>query len=53
MSPVWGALVVYPWGRLDYIRNSKTIEFLIQSVSVMFWKLVQKQFKSVSVIAGV
>ena len=42
---------IYPWGRLDYIRNSKTIKGV--SVSVMFWKLIWKQFKSVSVISGV
>ena len=42
---------IYPWGRLDYIRNSKTIKSV--SVSVTFWKLIRKQFKSVSVISGV
>ena len=28
----------YPWGRLDYIRNSKTNKSV--SVSVIFWKLI-------------
>ena len=41
----------YPWGRLDYIRNLKTIKSV--SVSVTFWKLIRKQFKSVSVTSGV
>ena len=40
-----------PWGRLDYICNSKTNKSV--SVSVIFWKLIWKQFKSVSVISGV
>ena len=36
-----------PWGRLDYICNSKTSK----SVSVIWGKLIRKQFKSVSVIS--
>ena len=39
----------YPWGRLDYICNSKTNK----SVSVILGKLICKQFESVSVISGV
>ena len=30
--------ILYPWGRLDYIRNSKTNKSV--SVSVIFWKLI-------------
>ena len=41
--------ILIPWARPDYIRYSKTIE----SVSVILWKLIQKQFESVSVISGV
>ena len=33
------------------IRNSKTMKSV--SVGVILWKLIQKQFKSVSVISGV
>ena len=39
----------YPWGHLDYICNFKTNKSV--SVSVIFWKLIWKQFKSVSVIS--
>ena len=41
---------MYPWVRPDYIRNLKTLKSM--SVSMILWKLVQKQFKSVSVIFG-
>ena len=41
----------YPWGRLDYICNSKTNKSV--SVSVISEKLIWKQFKSVSVISRV
>ena len=41
----------YPWGRLDYMCNSKTNKSV--SVSVICWKLIWKQFKRVSVMSGV
>ena len=41
----------YPWGRLDYICNSKTNTSA--SVSIKFWRLIWKRFKSVSVISAV
>ena len=40
-----------PWGRLDYIRNLKTIKSV--SVSVLSWKFTRKQLKIVSVISEV
>ena len=46
-----GRLEHYPWGRLDYICNSKTNKSV--SVSVILGKLIRKQLKSVSVISGV
>ena len=36
IGPNFGGSFVYPWGRLDYICNSKTNK----SVSVIFWKLI-------------